>query len=254
MSRPADPTLPPGEPSADEPRRREEAFEDRRLAEHLRTLSRLAPGIAHDLRAPINAMLFNVEVLRESVLRETEAGGPPREARMLRYAAVLSEELQRLHQRLEVLFPYLQPESRPREALELAAALREIESLVVPTARKRQIRIQREEAPTAPLPGSPAHLRQALLQVALHALERSAAQGHLTLSGERTETGLRIRFQIVPAAGSDPGAEGLAVARALLDAEGASLHQIDDSVSPEPSSVYEVEFVVSRNATAVTGT
>lgn len=256
MSRPLAEPLPPRQPSGTPDRASATiAEDDLRLAAHLRTLGALAPGIAHDLRAPINAMRFNLEVLRESVQRHPEGGSPPRDARVLRYAEVLAEELQRLHERLEVLFSCLRPGEGRHEALTLPQVLHEIETVLVPTARKRQIRVRREIGEEALiLTGDGARWRQALLHVATLALGRIAAGGELTLA---TREGLlEIRAAPLHSDPKDPtGSAGrLALARHLLEAEGGSLRQIDGSVSNEPGTIYAVEFSVSRNPHDVSGT
>jgi signal transduction histidine kinase len=159
---------------------REGGSEELRLATHLRTLSLLAPGIAHDLRAPINAMAFNLEVMRETLARaEGAAAGPgPRNARLERYSEVLREELDRLHSRLETLLAYLLPTPLRRETIPLATVLREIETLVLPTARKRRISLTRiDPDDLVHLPGGPGPLREALLQVAVAALAEVASGG-----------------------------------------------------------------------------
>jgi len=233
---------------------REPNCSDRHLAAHLRTLSQLIPGIAHDLRAPVNAMLFNLEVLRETVRRQAPAGPAPHEARLLRYTEVLGEEVHRLHERLEVLLAYLRPPALRQEPLSLALALRELETVLVPTARKRQIAVRCEEAGEDAFPGEAVPVRQALLQVGALALARVAPQGRLALSGGRHAGGVRVRIAGGPAlAGPTLAPEGddpLAAAHALVTAAGGALREIDDSASNEPGATYEVEFPVSGNAPA----
>jgi len=225
--------------------------EDRLLAAHLRTLSRLSPGIAHDLRAPINAMVFNLEILRESLLRQATPAAPA-DARLLRYAEILGEELGRLHGRLEVLFSYLRPAGQRQEGLSLAAALDELETVLVPTARKRQIQVDCEAPETASLPGDAAAARQALLQVATLALAEVAPQGRLSLTGEVGRNGLRIRIEGAPcipgASGAGETAPALDLARDLLEPVGGIVRHIANSVSNEPTLAYEVEFPESWNA------
>lgn len=230
--------------------------EELRLATHLRTLSQLAPGIAHDLRAPINAMVFNLEVLRETLSRRSDPGIAAHDARLLRYAEVLREELARLHDRLETLFAFLLPTPLRRETLSLATVLREIETLVLPTARKRQIAVRRDEIDDSlHLPGGTGALREALLQVAVATLSQLASQGSLTLGGEGLPSGILVRLHGAPPASpadpTFPAGPDLAVAAAIIESGGGRLRKIDNSVSAEPCVAYEIEFPDSRNLLTV---
>jgi len=230
--------------------------EELRLATHLRTLAQLAPGIAHDLRAPINAMVFNLEVLRETLSRRSDPGSAAHDARLLRYAEVLREELARLHDRLETLFAFLLPAPSRRETLSLATVLHEIEILVLPTARKRQIAVRRDQPDDSlHLPGGTGALREALLQVAVATLSQVASQGSLTLGGEGRPSGVLIRMQGAPPASHPdlafPAGSDLAVAAAIIESGGGRLRKIDTSVSAEPCVAYEIEFPDSRNPLTV---
>lgn len=254
MSSPYEPHSPHPAPAGVSP------DEDLRLATHLRTLSLLAPGIAHDLRAPINAMAFNLEVMRETLSRAEGAEAPgARKARLERYSEVLREELDRLHSGLETLLAYLLPTPLRRETISVATVLREIETLVLPTARKRRISLSRID-PLASihsddfvhLPGGPGPLREALLQVAVAALARVASGGALRLSGEAPDGRVLVRIEGDPLAPDvePPGPladPNLQVAAAIIEAARGNLRKIATSVSTEPRIAFEIEFPASRN-------
>ena len=40
---------------------------DLRLTSQMRSVAQISPAVAHDLRAPINAMVFNLEILKETI-------------------------------------------------------------------------------------------------------------------------------------------------------------------------------------------
>lgn len=254
MSNPPESDLAPSEGSRPDPSApsRGGGGEELRLATHLRTLSLLAPGIAHDLRAPINAMAFNLEVMRETLARADGAPGGPN-ARLERYSDVLREELDRLHGRLETLFAYLLPTPLRRETIPLSTVLREIETLILPTARKRRIAISRlDPDDLVHLPGGPGPLREALLQVAVAALAEIASGGLLRLSGGAPAGGVRVTIEGEPQAPaieppgplSDPN---LQIAAAIVEASGGKLRRMATSVSNEPRVAFEVQFPPSRN-------
>ena len=69
---------------------------DLRLTSQMRSVSQISPAVAHDLRAPINAMVFNLEILKETIA-SGRAEVPGNRDKLLRYVSVLREELTRLH-------------------------------------------------------------------------------------------------------------------------------------------------------------
>src|SRR5687768_16701404 len=56
---------------------------DWRQSTLIRSLAQITPAVAHDLRAPINAMVFNVEILKETIAsgNGAEPGGRERQLR-----------------------------------------------------------------------------------------------------------------------------------------------------------------------------
>ncbi|HET9227977.1 MAG TPA: hypothetical protein VFR31_14980, partial [Thermoanaerobaculia bacterium] len=56
---------------------------DLRLSALMRSLAYVTPAVAHDLRAPINAMVFNIEILKETIAsgKGAEPGGRERQLR-----------------------------------------------------------------------------------------------------------------------------------------------------------------------------
>src|SRR5947199_385391 len=65
---------------------------DLRLTSQMRSVAQISPAVAHDLRAPINAMVFNLEILKETIA-SGRAAEPGSRDKLLRYVSVLKEEL-----------------------------------------------------------------------------------------------------------------------------------------------------------------
>lgn len=229
-------------------------------AQHLRTLTRISPAVAHDLRAPINAMVFNLEILKETIASGKGAEPAGRE-RQLRYVGVLRDELTRLHGELEIFLSQTSGRGDQTETIDLREPVADLAALLVGPARKVQVQV------TSALPEQPVRaaanrwlLRQALLQVGVAALGAVAHPGRLAatlavLDGKRDG---RARLTLsgpaagAPAAsfemalagagtGSSQEAEALYVARALLAAQGADLAPI----TAGETAGFEVEWPVS---------
>jgi C4-dicarboxylate-specific signal transduction histidine kinase len=240
---------------------------DLRLVSQMRALAQIAPAVAHDLRAPINAMVFNIEILKETIAsgRGAEPGGTDR---MLRYVNVLREELTRLHKSLEIFLSFISPRSDRNETLDLRELTEELAALLVAPARKQQVQVDPELPDGKVLvEGNRYFLRQALLHLSLAALAGVPRQGTLAVRLERRDGRARIRIDGRPGADSPAGpretgpAPGfdiqpspggtlaqLWVARAIVAAHGGEARAVEPA-DPQngAAQAYEVELSVLEN-------
>ena len=189
--------------------------DDLRAASHMRSLAQITPAVAHDLRAPINAMVLNLEVLKETLVPGREAALPaaardPRE-RQQRYVSVLREELARLHRSLELFLSHISPRGDRLEAIDLREPAQDLAALLRPPARKQQAQVE-VLVPDAPVPVV-AHrhqLRQALLHMGLATLAEVPRDGTLEVRLEclppSPAHAARARLRI--AAATPPGGGG----------------------------------------------
>ncbi len=191
----------------------------------MRSLAEIAPAVAHDLRAPINAMVLNLEVLKETLaaggappspggLTAFGGGRDPRE-RQQRYVNVLREELSRLHLSLELFLGHISPRGSRLEGLDLREPAQELAALLRPSARKQQSQIE-VLVPDAPVPilATRYQLRQALLHVGLSALLEVPRDGRLEIRLDRQASRARLRIIAAgpPGGGAGPGAGGAGAA------------------------------------------
>jgi hypothetical protein len=191
---------------------------DLRAATQMRSLVEIAPAVAHDLRAPINAMVLNLEVLKESLAASSPrpgsspapaAGRDPRE-RQQRYVNVLREELSRLHRSLELFLAHISPRGDRLEGLDLREPAQDLAAMLRPSARKQQSQIE-VLVPDAPVPvlAQRYQLRQALLHVGLSALLPVPREGTLQIRLDRHASRARLR---IIASGPPGGAAGVGLA------------------------------------------
>lgn len=235
---------------------------DVRLSCQMRSLSQIAPAVAHDLRAPINAMVFNIEVLKETLAAGPSLDPAMRE-RQLRYVNVLKEELHRLHKSLEIFLAHISPRADRSEVLDLREVAEELAALLVGPARKQQVQV-RSEVPPAPvsLEANRYLLRQALLHVALDVLGPVPRQGTLEIRLEHRDGTARLRLAGTGTPAEPPGPTQetgtgvrfspggtlaqLQVARELLAAQGGTLRMIAGVAEPHagPTPAYEIEWMI----------
>jgi len=168
---------------------------DLRHATLLRSLAQITPAVAHDLRAPINAMVFNIEVLKETIAAGKGAEPAGRE-RQLRYVNVLREELHRLHQGLESYIAQVSPRGDRDETFDLREPVGELAGLLVGPARKQQARVA-PHLPESPVrvTGNRHQIRQALLHVGVAAMGSVGRDGALEIRLEQQGGKARLTFE-----------------------------------------------------------
>jgi signal transduction histidine kinase len=241
---------------------------DLRRTSQMRSVAQISPAVAHDLRAPINAMVFNIEILKE-MLASGRATDPANKDRLLRYVSVLKEELSRLHLGLENFLAYISPRGDKPETLDLGEVTQELAALLVGPARKQQAQVKAELPEGAvQVDANRFLLRQALLHLALAALAEVPTQGQLHLLLEELDGRARLRLYAVagaespaaaPVDGSAPSfelgfsSEGalaqLWVAREILAALGGEARATgpEGGEAAGGARTYEVELAVSRH-------
>jgi signal transduction histidine kinase len=223
---------------------------DLRAAAQMRSLTQIAPAVAHDLRAPINAMVLNLEVLKETLApppgslpgnpAHPAAGAPlpasstygphpgpaqrpgsasrdPRD-RQQRYLAVLREELARLHQSLELFLAHVSPRGERQETLDWRGPAQDLAALLRPPARKQQAQIELLLPDAAvPIVVQRYLLRQALLHFGLAILERVPRDGTLEIRLERLPARARLRIAASPRPGTTAAPHAIAAPAAAPD-------------------------------------
>lgn len=234
---------------------------DLRMICLMRSLTQITPAVAHDLRAPINAMVFNIEVLKETIASGRGADPAGRE-RQLRYVNVLKEELHRLHRGMENFIAQISPRGDRDETLDLREPLEELGALLVGPARKQQARVEAHlPAEQVPVHGNRYLLRQALLHLGLAVLGTVPRDGVLEIGLDAAEG--RARVRLAGAAGSvegigpepapgfeirttEKGTEAqLWVARSILATQGAEVRMSEPGQGPQ---AYDIEWTLQETS------
>ncbi len=211
---------------------------DVRLASQLHGLARVYRTVAHELRAPLSAMMINLDLLRESLA----GNGADDEAKedQERYVVVLREELERLNRSLSEALTQTLPPGDHRDKFDLREALAELGTLLAPQARRQGVDF-RTRMPDAPvvLVGYRDRLKQSFLNIAVNALEALPTGGRMSMEMEIEGAQVKIRItdtgRGIPAAvlariydrdfttkGTGSGI-GLYVARALVEMHGGEI-------------------------------
>jgi signal transduction histidine kinase len=154
------------------------------LAMQMRGLTRFYAAFAHDLKAPLNAMVMTLELLKLSLLGGPDEAGASE--KRLKYIGVVNEEIHRLDRQLRTLLNHTAPPSTDPRQLDLRALLQDLEALLAPQAKRQRVTlITRLPDEPVNLVGLADRLKQAMLNILINALEAMPDGGLLDLALER---------------------------------------------------------------------
>lgn len=163
------------------------------LAMQMRGLARLYSSFAHDLKAPLNAMVMTLELLKATVLSNQPAGTPAGD-KCTRYVGNLNDEIQRVDRQLRVLLSQtgLSSPNEPQES-DLRPVVTNLQSLLAPYAKHHRITLK-VAVPDDPvtLAFNRDQLRQALFNVLLSSLAALPNGGELRMTMELVDGQVRV--------------------------------------------------------------
>ncbi len=157
--------------------------------ERVAAMERLASGVAHEIRNPLNA----IQILAQRMEREV-IPAPESAAKYAEFTRVIKDELRRLNQIIEEFVRFARTKPPTFERVALPALLRDVCYLHNGVFQKKDVRLASDcpEA-CAPLDADPQQLKQALTNLLANALEATPAGGSVTLSVSQTRTHTTLR-------------------------------------------------------------
>jgi two-component system, sporulation sensor kinase E len=166
------------------------------LAIQMRGLTRFYMGVVHDLKTPLQAMVMNIELLKETLAGNAESVDERTRQRQARYMDVLRDEVSRLDRQLRALLVHTVPTSEPQQVIDVGDLVRELVMLVGPQAKQQRVAVE-SALPEGPVPftGHADRLKQALLNIAMNALEAMPDGGRLAVQLENGDGQIRISLR-----------------------------------------------------------
>jgi signal transduction histidine kinase len=221
------------------------------LAMQMRGLTRFYAAFAHDLKAPLNAMVMTLELLKLSL----QGDGAPTE-KQLKYIGVVNQEIGRLDRQLRTLLTHTAPPSTGPQDVDLRGLLQELDELLAPQARRQRVTlITRLPDDPVIVVGQPDRLKQAMLNILINALEAMPKGGVLNIALERVDGSASITvrdngpgipqevldsiYDMHFTTKSGGTGVGLYVARSVMQAHGGS---IDVSAVPDGGTSFTLKF------------
>ncbi|HEY2387061.1 MAG TPA: ATP-binding protein [Candidatus Binatia bacterium] len=153
------------------------------LAIQMRALARYLMEVVHDLRAPLNAMVINLELLKDALPDDRDI---ERVAKRQRYIGVLGDEVQRLNRALTALLSQTPRPGEGAQRFDLRTVVEELAALLGPLAKAQRAAVETALPPDAlEIEGRRDRVKQALLNVAINAIEAMPDGGTVRLALER---------------------------------------------------------------------
>ena len=162
----------------------EEVEREIEIARRLASIGRLTAGVGHEVKNPINAMVVHLELLRGKLAKSPDTNGAQR------HVEVLASEMSRLDRVVQALADFSRPIEPQLREQDLVPIVNAVVQLIAAEADSQGIRITVQEDH----PGTPITvlcdaelMRQALLNIALNAMQAMSGGGdlHLHLASDR---------------------------------------------------------------------
>jgi len=157
-----------------------------RQSERLSSLGKLAAGVAHEIRNPLNAISIASQRLQREYLPEDKG----RREDFLRKTGVIRDEIRRLNDIVEEFLNFSRRDKLELRDYPVEEILRKLVSLVEEEANVKGITIRKEWSRSAsPVPMDVDKFQQALLNILKNAMESITGEGTITVAVGRPENG-----------------------------------------------------------------
>ena len=146
-------------------------------AQRLSAISRLASGVAHEIKNPLNAMMLHLQLASDKNRDRLDAS---------KELSVITKELARLDGVVKTFLDFNRPLVLRLSDCDLVEISKEVLALIEPEALRRSVQLCQDGLPgPAKVNGDRDLLKQCILNVAMNGLEATQAGGQMELSVER---------------------------------------------------------------------
>jgi signal transduction histidine kinase len=236
-------------------------------SEQVKFLSRLAGGLAHEIKNPLSTMAINLALLEEEWSRAAQQRGgaaevelTPRERRSLKRITTLQREVQRLENVVEEFLRFARGGEINRAPHDLRTLVRELLEFVEPEDQKLGIRQHVDLEVGLPLVLVDATaIKQAVLNLLVNARQAMPGGGELmvrlTRSGNWvelaiTDTGVGMRPEVIERCFDEYWSDkkggtglGLSTARRIVEEHGGSIAVVSEPGRGSSFSIFLPLFV-----------
>jgi signal transduction histidine kinase len=149
------------------------------LSKRVAALGRLTAGVAHEVKNPLNSMTIHLELLRQKL----ERGAPVPDVRQ--HADIIGQEIKRLDAVVQGFLKFARPEDMRLEKLSASGVLGDVARTIGPEAEAAGVTLEQACGDERLCVDADATmLRQALLNLAMNAVQAMPTGGRLRLGCE----------------------------------------------------------------------
>ncbi|MFP5378611.1 MAG: sensor histidine kinase, partial [Vicinamibacteria bacterium] len=159
------------------------------LSERVSALGRLTAGVAHEVKNPLNAMTIHLELVRQKL-----AGGAAADD-IRPHVDVIANEIARLDDVIQGFLKFARPEQLALTPVALAPLVDEVFRMVRPEAERAGVVLSAQLDGAPPVEADRAMLRQALLNLAVNAVQAMPEGGRLDVRSAPAAEG-RVALQV----------------------------------------------------------
>ncbi|HQH73926.1 MAG TPA: ATP-binding protein, partial [bacterium] len=203
--------------------------QDRR--EYWETLAQIASGVAHEVRNPLNAIDMTIQTI---CMEPSTLNAGDRET-----LESVRGEIRRINAMVEHFLAYGRPRPPVFAEMDLNAVARDVAQFLAPLLQEKNLRITLEAAPLPGIQADAQQIKQALLNIALNAIDASPPGTELSFQTSIAEDGVFFRCRdhgqgmtpdqvqkiFDPYVTFKPGGTGLglSIVKRILDSHGGTI-------------------------------
>lgn len=159
-----------------------------RYSRKLASLNRLLAGVAHEVKNPLNAMTIHLELLRQKLRAGVKpAPGaddatPPVLPALMTHVSIIGDEIRRLDHVVQGFLRFSRPEELQLEPVDVTPLVQDVADIVRPQAEQEGIQLVLGVEAALAVQADRPMLRQALLNLALNAIDAMPDGGMLSFN------------------------------------------------------------------------
>lgn len=158
---------------------------DSKDRDYMITAGELSSILAHEIKNPMNSIIINMEVLRNTIIELTKASPSPLSDKAQRYLDTIEGEIRRLDKVIKGFLDFATPPQQIKIKFKLNPVIQTIAEFVKHELEQHRIELSLQLQSDLPaIMGSPDHIKQALLNLVLNAMQALPGGGKISILSE----------------------------------------------------------------------